>query len=431
MKRPRSRGDPYRLSGTPNRSFNSRGASTRSSSGDFLSLIESAAGSLRGAEVRTALIIHHGDADGICAAGIVKAALERMDWEAGTACLEKLFPEVLERIHAKAVDVLAYVDLGSPHVGRISDINRGRRRVVVIDHHDPRSVDDPTLTHLNPELSGLSGESEACSSTIAYLLAKSLDAANSDLAPAALVGSAELPGKISELNRIPLRDGEENGVAKVTSTKRGESIKVKTGDSWWGRERASSLLTALGSVGYYRGGPRLALDAIERGITNEVKESAERWELERRSKFNELFSRLRASGLRKTRRTQFVDVSDMLKGMGTKVIGTCLSIMRFKRFTDPNKYLLGFMLVEPEIPGLGSITRDWTKVSARVPPKLAQAISSGSTPPVSSLLSEAAERVGGFGDGHAFAASGIIPKVSQEAFLGRADEIACGPKRAR
>ena len=372
----------------------------------------------------SALVVHHGDADGLCSAAILKLALERENWDVRAICLEKLFPEVLERIHSTDVGAVIYADLGSPHVERISEANKGRRTTIVVDHHDPRTVQDKTVLNLNPELSGIDGESQASSSTVAYLLALELSESNSDTAPIALVGSSELPGDILGLNGVVLEKAVTLGTASVVRARSTQRVKVKLGNDWWDRKKASSLITALGSVGYYRDGPRLAMNAIARGIDRTTKEVAGGLEAERRSRFNALFSKMGRSTLAKMDATQWLDVRNKFTGMGSKVIGTFLSILRYKRMVDPNKYLLGFMWLDPSIPGLGSLEGSWTKVSARIPPPLEPVISSGAMLPLSTLLSGAADAVGGFADGHAFASSGVVPREKMASFLERFDGLA-------
>ena len=76
------------------------------------------------------------------------------------------------------------------------------------------------------------------------------------------------------------------------------------------------------------------------------------------------------------------------------------------------------------IPGIGPLAGDWTKVSARAPPFLNKAIASGTMPPLSQLLRSSSDAVGGFADGHAYTASGVIPRGSEPSFVGRVDELA-------
>ena len=395
---------------------------------EFLKCIVSARDSLVGAPKETALLVHHGDADGVCAAAIVRLALERQRWRVEKVCLEKLFPEVLSRIHSRDVGAIIYIDLGSPHVDKISKANQGRKLVVILDHHDATAIQDPSILNLNPELWGINGESEASSSTVAYLLATELNRLNEDSAPIALVGSSELPGKIVGLNRMPLEAGLKSGSAQIFHSGKGEAVKVKIGDEWWNRQKASSLITALGSVGYYRGGPDIAMDAVTTGIGERTRKLAEQLGEERRSKFDELFSDIRRHPLKDTGLVQWIDLENRLAGMGTKVIGTFLSVLRFKKVVYPKKYLLGFMWLEPKIPGLGSLAGDWTKVSARAPPVLDKAIASGTMLPLSQLLRSASNAVGGFADGHAYAASGVVPRSTETLFVEKVDELTLRPR---
>lgn len=242
------------------------------------------------------------------------------------------------------------------------------------------------------------------------------------------MGSSELPGKVAGLNRMPLEVGLKNGAAQMARSGKSEVVKVRIGNEWWNRQKASSLITALGSVGYYRGGPDIAIDAITTGIEERTKRLAEQLEEERRSKFEELFSDIRRHALKSVGLVQWIDLENRLAGMGTKVIGTFLSVLRFKRIVDPRNYLLGFMWLEPKIPGIGTLAGDWTKVSARAPPFLNKAIASGTIPPLSQLLRGASDAVGGFADGHAYAASGVIPRGSEPSFVERVNELASRPR---
>ena len=109
-----------------------------------------------------AVVVHHDDADGLCSGAIVKAALEREGLKVKLVCLEKLFPEVVEALHSRGEfsTPVFYCDIGSPHADLISKANRGRGLVVILDHHDPRPVDDPSVLDLNLEHVGLRGEEE-------------------------------------------------------------------------------------------------------------------------------------------------------------------------------------------------------------------------------------------------------------------------------
>ena len=88
------------------------------------------------------------------------------------------------------------------------------------------------------------------------------------------------------------------------------------------------------------------------------------------------------------------------------------------------KYLIGMMNVPPEIPGWGSLPAPLVKVSGRAPPILARLIENGERPALSMITAEACSSVGGFGDGHSVAASGVIPMGSEERFVVEIERLA-------
>jgi hypothetical protein len=61
--------------------------------------------------------------------------------------------------------------------------------------------------------------------------------------------------------------------------------------------------------------------------------------------------------------------------------------------------------------------QDLNKISGRVPQPLAKMIETGKRPPLSRILPDSCEKVGGFGDSHTVAASGVFPIGREEAFL--------------
>jgi hypothetical protein len=99
----------------------------------------------------------------------------------------------------------------------------------------------------------------------------------------------------------------------------------------------------------------------------------------------------------------------MYAGMGTKVIGQFCSFLSYQtRLIKPDKYILGFVNVPPEIPGWGKLEEKFVKASVRVPKTMQTQIDSGKLPGAVNLLDRASE---GFGiaDGHQYAASVILP----------------------
>lgn len=364
-----------------------------------------------------ALVIHHDEADGICSASIMKKALERGDFKVKALCLEKLFPTVIDRLHSGQGKIFVYTDIGAGQVSRIAKVNAGKNLTIILDHHDTERSTDSSVHNLNPELYGISGEHEASASTMAYMFARTMDEANIESAHLAVIGSAEIPGPISGLNLESVQDAIKNNLAEVRKTEKTEDIKILAIGKPVSYRRLSTLLSVLGSVGYYSDGPELAISACLKGFSPETDKIAEDLEEKRKVANQRLLERLRREGLNQMRYTQWFHAEDAFKGMGTKVLGSFCSYLRFQRIVNPSKYLVGFTNMSRELPGFGQLEKDFVKVSSRAPDLLGKMIEGGKKPPLSKVLPEACAVYGGFGDGHSVAASGILLAGVEEEFM--------------
>ena len=275
--------------------------------------------------------------------------------------------------------------------------------------------------NLNPELNGFSGEKDASSSTVAYLFVKTVDPSLVTFAPLAIIGSTEIPGAAQGLNKIAIGDAEKTGAVKRTP--RG-GIKFEGPVPWLSPSRASSMLNVLGSVGYYRGGPQLGLSACIKGFEKQILETAKGLEEERKNANQRMMEEIRKEGLVQMENVQWFHARKNYKGMSGKVVGSFCSYLSYQRFVNPVKYLIGMMNVPPEVPGWGKLPSPLVKVSGRVPQPLGKMIEMSKRPPLSSILPDSCEKVGGFGDGHTVAASGVFPVGREEAFLKALDAFA-------
>ncbi|MGC8910976.1 MAG: DHH family phosphoesterase [Nitrososphaeria archaeon] len=360
-------------------------------------------------------VVHHDDADGLSSAAVLKACFERKGLNFSFICLEKLFPKVVEKIHERGLPVI-YADLGSPHAETISLKNRGRSVVLILDHHDPRPCSDTMVFDLNLEYYGFSGERDFSGSTVAYLFSLILDERNFDLSYLALIGSKEIPSGFVGVNAMILEDALEKGVLK-----RNKKLEVvKLGVSV---DELFSVLQILGSVGYYRGGPNTGIKVALEGFSDESKKFLEELESERKEANRRLLAILYRGGLKETKYIQYFDSMNMFKGMGGKVLGTFCSYLSYqRRLVKADKYLLGYMDLLDEVPGFGKLDDRLTKVSLRVPDGLRKDVEEGRMPSAIDVLS-VAEELGGFSDGHEFAASCVIPKDSLEEFIVKVDGL--------
>ncbi|MEM2849406.1 MAG: DHH family phosphoesterase [Candidatus Bathyarchaeia archaeon] len=383
-------------------------------------MLEEAVSGVRRASFNEAYIIHHDEADGVCSAAITAKALDRAGLNFKTICLDKLYPDVLKGIYAQECGLYLLTDIGSAHIKLIEREAPMGSLTIILDHHDTLQSSRSDVLNVNPELYGLSGERDASASTVAYLFAKTLDASNSDLSALALVGAAEIPGPLTGLNQLALRDALNGGF--IQSEK--EDFKIMSLGKPLSYRRYSTILSVLASVGYYRGGPLRALKACMDGFKDEDYEEASKLEEERKKANATLLSILRREKPAKMKAIQWFSDRGVYRGMGTKVIGSFCSYLQYQGFIDKDKYIVGYMDVLPDIPGYGRLEKTYVKISTRAPKPLADRITAGEKPPLSRILPEACSKFGGFADGHTVAASGVVEKKAIMDALKTLDELA-------
>mgnify|MGYP000330093471 CR=1 FL=1 len=372
---------------------------------------------LRSMEPSEVVVVHHDDADGLCSGAIVKAVLERMGLKPKLVCLEKLFPEVVRLLHSGGGKAIFYCDIGSPHADLISRANGGRNLTVILDHHDPRPADDPMVLDLNLEHVGVRGEEEFSGATCCYLFAKAVDEANRSLSYLALVGSCEIPVGYKGINEQVLDEALRDGVVRRVGKK---LVITKLGV---GVRELFSALQVLGPVGYYSGGPEVGIRAALEGLSGDIKKLVKELEEKRKAVNKRLLARLYKQGLRRSGRIQWFNAGRAYKGMGSKVIGTfCSYLSHVRKLAKPDMFVVGLMEMETAIPGLGELKGRFYKVSVRAPRDLRADIDAGRAPSAVQLLKEATEGFGIAVDGHAYAASCVIPADKVEEFIRRASE---------
>ena len=368
---------------------------------------------LRGRAGEEVAIVFHNDADGLCAGAIASLALKRAGVKYKPISIEKIHPAILRLVHSSGHKLYIYLDIGSGRADLVAEAaEESGSEAVILDHHDPRRVESSRVVSLNPELYGFSGESEVSGSTATYLSMREVSKLK-DAAWMAVVGSAEIPGPLQGLNRIPLEDAISVGDVEVRESGGKERYYIKFLRKPW--SKVSSTLTAIGSVGYYRGGP---YQAVEYLLSRSIDEGeAARLEEERKKRFRQAFAVVARRRLKTHGRVQWFHLGSLFKGLGTKTLGTFTSMLSYRGIVQPDRYLVGFMEFEPELPGLGRVEGEWVKVSVRTPKKVSEEVRAGRLPPASELTVKASEEVGGTGDGHSFAASALIPAGEEERFI--------------
>jgi single-stranded-DNA-specific exonuclease len=386
----------------------------------FQNKLQAAASAVRESGIREAVVLHHDEADGLTSAALTKLALSMLGLETRLICLDKLYPDVVNEIESSR-RVIAFVDLGSGHIDWLINANKAGSLILVLDHHDTSSIQDQMLHNLNPELFGFSGEKDASSATVAYLFCKAVDPRLSSYAHLATIGSLELPGETEGLNLVAVNDAKDQGL--VRDSGKGD-LRIEAKGMNLARTRASSLLNVLGSVGYYRNGPEMGIEACATGFSKQTMEAAKEFEEERKQANRKMLSTITKTGLSQRKNVQCFHAHDNYKDMGGKVVGSFCSYLRYQRVVNPVKYLIGMMNVPPDIPGWGKLPSSMVKVSGRAPQILTRLVEKGTKPPLSKILPEACSKVGGFGDGHSVAASGVFPIGKEEMFLDVIDLLA-------
>ena len=387
----------------------------------FRNRLDSAVSAVRESAIREAVVLHHDEADGLTSATLTKLGLSTLGLETRLICLDKLYPEVVKDIESGPPRVIAYVDLGSGHIDWLIEENSSKGLILVLDHHDTVSTQDPSLYNLNPELYGFSGEKDASSATVAYMFCKTVDPELSNYAHLATIGSLEVPGETQGLNLITMKDAKDLGL--VRDSGKGD-IKIQAKGMNLTRTRASSILNVLGSVGYYRNGPEMGIEACTTGFSDKTMEMAKKFEEERKEANRKMLATIKKEGLSQKKNIQWFHAHDNYKGMGGKVVGSFCSYLRYQRGINPVKYLIGMMNVPADIPGWGKLSSFMVKVSGRAPQILTSLIEKGKKPSLSKILPESCSKVGGFGDGHSVAASGVFPVGKEEMFVDEIDRLA-------
>jgi hypothetical protein len=178
-------------------------------------------------------------------------------------------------------------------------------------------------------------------------------------------------------------------------------------------------VTTFGGVGYYSDGPGLGIRVCLEGFFPEARRRLEELRSTQQTAYRETTERLRRDGFRETKHVQWFTVGDSFAPMGVKIIGEYCWDIRNESFVDPDKYIVGFQNMSPEVPGVG--TFDWaqTKASMRLPTPLEhKVLIDRSMPGLGTVVPEAARQVGGSIDAcHDYTAATIVDVGKEEALV--------------
>ena len=370
-------------------------------------------------------IVHHNDADGIAAGAILAHVFSLADLDFRLLPVEKVHKPIIEKIHTDPGGIFVYADLGGQSSGLIGRYASGSPLVIILDHHLPGGDVPGNVRHLNVERFGISGDDDASGASVCALFAGEL------LKEAPLLSAQDeaLPALLGVVGAIG--DGQDhsgsltgiNLMLLEAAHQQGEIIK--TADSFTIPRYMNKtvyevveLLNLLGSVGFYSGNAKTAVDFLLGRDSDEALRIAGQLHELKTSCFNKEAETIRSHGLAGSRHFQWVDVQDRFSPMGVKAIGLFLEHLIREGLATPDKYLMGFQHLPVEMPGIGLLEQSLTKISARVHPDLKESIQQGQLPDFMTLIPQATALVAGTADGcHRFTAASLIRQGQEAEFI--------------
>lgn len=375
-------------------------------------------------------IVHHNDADGLSSAAVLQVALSRANFLVRRICIERVHPPVVARIHEQFPSTILYVDLGGQAAPVISEANHGRRFTIILDHHHPQEATDPEVLNITTEFFGLSGDMDIAASTAAYFFAKELDEGNHDLAYLGVLGAVgdchERDGRLIKENREALIKAMEQGHVEIVE-KAGDKeqyVLTRFGDPIPMAPFAASL-TTLGGAGYYVGGADLGVRMCIEGPFPKAQQNLDELKRIEQRAYKKVVTRLKREGFRETKHIQWFMVGEDFAPMGVKIIGEFCWDIRDADFVDQEKYIVGFQIMDREVPGVGTFDWSLVKVSMRLPSPLEKKILVDHTMPgLSYLVPEAAKEVDGSIDAcHDYCAATLISIGREEDLIVAMEEL--------
>lgn len=169
---------------------------------------------------RKILIVTHIDADGLTSGSIVFLALLRKGANVTVRAIPELDNNSILDLAKENYDFYIFVDLASTLTSELE--SKLGNRFMVIDHHQmPDEYSDHGIV-INSWQFGYDGGKDACSATMAYFFAYSLDERNKDLSHLAVIGALadrqdNGEGRsLTGLNRRALEDAQSIGYISIT-----------------------------------------------------------------------------------------------------------------------------------------------------------------------------------------------------------------------
>lgn len=149
-------------------------------------------------------IFSHHDADGVASGSILACALQRLGIEYQVSFVPVLDDDVFFQMRDACTQCLLLSDIGASYIDQLGGLEKD---VIVLDHHRTDLV-SKEIIHVNPHLYDIDGMTSGCGSTLAFLLAVTLDERNWDLVRFAFGGIAGDRQHINGLSGLNVYLGE-------------------------------------------------------------------------------------------------------------------------------------------------------------------------------------------------------------------------------
>jgi single-stranded-DNA-specific exonuclease len=399
--------------------------------GDLIAAMEVAIAEIDRWPDKRVQILHHNDADGLSSGAILTRAFERRGFEVHRACLEKPYPAVLEKIFEVEDRLIVLTDFAGRIAPLISDLNRGRNLVLILDHHKPEKATDERVHLLDPEVFGLRGDRDITASTTCYVFACTLDPVNQDLAYIATIGAVGdrffVDGRLAGPNRDAALETQRQGMLEIQTVEEGERYILLTPEGPTDCSAFARNLDTFGGAGYHRGGPEIGIEVCLEGPGPETDTMLGDLRAVQERIFAGEIERIRDNGWMRTEHIQWLHVHDRFEPMGVKMIGAFLDSIRNSDIVDPERYLAGFQTIPNQVPGIGAFDFEQVKISMRVADSMEEEIRSGEVLGLDILLPEATARVGGFSDAcHSLTAATTVAAGREEELIEEMEKVLAG-----
>jgi single-stranded-DNA-specific exonuclease len=361
-------------------------------------------------------ILHHNDADGLCSGSILRQSLGRAGWQVHSLCLEKPYPQAVRRVFKRAVsgECIFFADFASGMLDVLAELNSKSIPIFILDHHGVSGEPPNNSCLVNCRLAGIDGSIDCSASSVCCNFAISLSPRNRDLSPLAILGA---------IGDGFLKDGELTGINKKMMGIAAAAGLAGKNSEYWLKIAERKLpachivdqLNALGSFGYFEGGPSLALAGLELGWSNEQEQSAEKL----RVKFDRALEKnLKTMNLRKEGVLACFRLGPEFSSMGVKTVGlVCEELLR-RDDSLSNYYLAGIQELPNEVPNLGDLCMNQVKISLRVGSDRAREVAAGRALSLIEVLSQLSTKIDCFVDaGHTHAAALTVSNSGEEEFF--------------